>query len=373
MSATALPLARGRGGAFASGPWLFSAGLDVAVFLGSALLALGIVLVVRPLGRLYGDTPEWAWVPSILLVDVAHVYATGFRTYWNPAELRRRPALYTLVPAAGFLILELLYRSGWLFFWRVLAYAAVFHFVRQQYGWVALYRRRAGERGRLGRWIDGAAIYAATIYPLLYWHTHLPRRFWWFLPGDFAVALPAGVDRAAKPLYAAILCAYAARALHLWLRRGCLNPGKHIVVATTAVCWYVGIVSLNSDFAFTITNVLIHGIPYLALIYWFERRELARRPSRAGRWIFGGGPAPYLGIVWLLAYAEELLWDRSTWHDRPWLFGPAWRVGAARAWLIPLLALPQLTHYVLDGFLWRRRDTDAWSPTEAGSGRPSPP
>jgi hypothetical protein len=23
-------------------------------------------------------------------------------------------------------------------------------------------------------------------------------------------------------------------------------------------------------------------------------------------------------------------------------------------WLVPLLALPQSTHYVLDGFIWRR-------------------
>jgi hypothetical protein len=24
-------------------------------------------------------------------------------------------------------------------------------------------------------------------------------------------------------------------------------------------------------------------------------------------------------------------------------------------WLVPLLALPQATHYVLDGFIWRRK------------------
>ena len=62
-----------------------------------------------------------------------------------------------------------------------------------------------------------------------------------------------------------------------------------------------------------------------------------------------------LATVWALAYAEELLWDRMVWHDRPWLFGDA----PDRSWLapilVPLLAVPQLSHYVLDGFLWRRR------------------
>ncbi|UCJ07051.1 hypothetical protein KTO58_25850 [Chitinophaga pendula] len=32
---------------------------------------------------------------------------------------------------------------------------------------------------------------------------------------------------------------------------------------------------------------------------------------------------------------------------------------AGEAWLavvVPLLALPQLTHYILDGFIWKKRD-----------------
>ena len=50
-------------------------------------------------------------------------------------------------------------------FWRVLAYVAVFHFVRQQYGWVALYRRRLGHHSRLDRVLDDAAIYSRDALP----------------------------------------------------------------------------------------------------------------------------------------------------------------------------------------------------------------
>src|SRR5436190_2083765 len=124
-------------------------------------------------------------------------------------------------------------------FWRALAYLAVFHFVRQQYGWVAMYRARAGERGRTGWLIDSAAVYMATLYPLAYWHSHLPRRFWWFLPGDFA-QLPAWVERVAFPFYCLALGAYGVRSLRAWVVRGEGHPGKDIVVATTAVCWYAG-------------------------------------------------------------------------------------------------------------------------------------
>jgi hypothetical protein len=59
--------------------------------------------------------------------------------------------------------------------------------------------------------------------------------------------------------------------------------------------------------------------------------------------------------LWAIAYLEELIWDRAIWHDRSWLFGTGFDAGGTALFLVPLLAVPQLTHYVLDGFLWRRR------------------
>ena len=125
------------------------------------------------------------------------------------------------------------------------------------------------------------------------------------------------------------------------------------MVLTTAVCWYAGIVAFDSDYAFTVTNVVIHGVPYMALVWWYARRRApaAGKPYRLlTRW-----PIVFVATLWALAYAEELLWDRTLWHERAWLFGAAWDVSAWKVFLVPLLALPQMTHYVLDGFIWRRR------------------
>src|SRR5919107_2902092 len=199
-----------------SSRWLFSPRVDVCVFGGSALVSLLLLWVGARAGVLEADSPDWAWVPAVLLVDVAHVYATAFRVYFDAEELKRRAALYLLAPAIAYVLGVALYSEGEALFWRALAYLAVFHFVRQQYGWVALYRARSGERGRLGRAVDAAAVYMATLYPLAYWHANLPRRFWWFLPGDFA-QLPAWVERVAFVLYCAALGAYAVRSAHAWV------------------------------------------------------------------------------------------------------------------------------------------------------------
>jgi hypothetical protein len=352
--------------------WLFSARIDLSVFLGSAILSLLALWIGARAGVLYGDTPDWAWVPAVLMIDVAHVWSTVFRVYLDKDEMRRRPALYWLVPVIGLAIGVALYSEGEVVFWRALAYVAVFHFVRQQYGWVALYRAKAGERDALGGWIDTVAIYAASVYPLIYWHAHLPRRFWWFMTDDFT-AMPLLLARIAAPLYWLAMAAYAVKSLHAWLIKKQRNPGKDIVVVTTAICWYVGIVAYNSDYAFTVTNVVIHGVPYFALIYWYSRRRMEQTGGRGVYRMFARGPLLFLASLWAIAYIEELFWDRGVWQDRSWLFGSAWEIGDLKILLVPLLALPQLTHYVLDGFVWKRKNNPDFALLASGEPTPPPP
>jgi hypothetical protein len=335
--------------------WLFSAPLDLAVFGGTAVIALVLVALAPAMG-IGAESPEWSWITGVLLVDVAHVWSTIFVTYLDPTEWRRRPVLYAVTPIVVYAAGVGLYAWGPGPFWRAIAYLAVFHFVRQQYGWVMLYRARNGERDRMGRWLDGATIYAATLYPLLWWHAQLPRGFAWMRDGDFVtLAIPAGVVRAAAIIYAGLLASYVLRAFVQLVRRESVSWGKHLVVATTAACWYVGIVSTNTDYTFTVTNVFIHGVPYITLVFFYARNAAAEAPRGPAARLLARGVVVFLATLWVIAYVEEMLWDRALWHDRDWLFGGGLDIGSVGAMILaPLLATPQLTHYVLDAFLWRR-------------------
>lgn len=344
-------------GAAGRGPWLVSPAWDLAVFGGSALFAFALLLAGGGTGALGGSVPPWLFLVAVVGVDVAHVWATAFRVYLDPVERRRRAALYLAVPVAAYVAGVLLHSISSGLFWRVLAYLAVLHFVRQQYGWMALYRRRLGSSSRADRVVDDAAIYSATLYPLLYWHTNLPREFSWFIDGDFIPGLPAGAAAALLPLHVAITAVYAARQVQLLATGRPVSAGKNLIVLTTWLTWYVGIVVLDSDYAFTVTNVFVHGIPYLAFVWVYGRARFAgsegtvARVFRPRRW------ALYLSPLLAVAWAEEWLWDRLVWHDHPALFpGPDLAVsGAALALVVPLLALPQATHYVLDAWIWRVR------------------
>jgi hypothetical protein len=333
-------------------PWIGSAGFDGAFILAPGLVVTAVVLCFPGFFASHTVTPA-IWVVLIVGVDVAHVYSTLYRTYLDPAEFRQRRSLYVLAPLLGWLGFAALYSLGPMVFWRALAYLAVFHFVRQQYGFMMLYGR--GER-RFRR-IDQAAIYAATLYPLIWWHTHA-RSFSWFMPGDFIVLSSSWPGDIALVVTLAIAAAYVSKeALGWWCGAG-FNWPRNLLLGVTAVSWWGGIVALNSDLAFTAVNVLAHGLPYMALI-WLYGRNQSREPGVPELRLFSLAFLPvFVGLPILLAYVEEGLWDSLIWADHPALFR-VFRWASViddpdvLVWLVPLLALPQITHYVLDAFIWR--------------------
>jgi len=343
------------------GAWLFSARTDLLAFLGPALLAFALLGVARVLGL--RSTPTWAWIGCVVLVDVAHVHATVFRVYLDRSEVARRPFLYLGTPLVAYAIGATLHLLGGAqLFWRVLAYFAVWHFVRQQAGWVALYRGRFGERAdpsrRVDAFLDTAAIYVATLHPLLVWHTRLPRKFSWFVEGDFLRGLPSFVANVSRPIWLALLVLFVARQVQLALASRAINLMKVVVVLTTFATWWVGIVLCESDYAFTVTNVLPHGIPYFVLVAAYSRKRYGDRtapPAKIASALVQGGFTFALLALFVIALIEEGVWDRFVWHDHETLFGIGNVLGPrALGFLVPLLALPQAVHYALDGAVWKR-------------------
>jgi hypothetical protein len=300
------------------------------------------------------------WAVLIVGVDVAHVYSTLYRTYFDPVEFRQRRTLYVIAPLLGWLAFVGLYSLAAMVFWRALAYLAVFHFVRQQFGFMMIY----GRQERQYRTIDSAAIYAATLYPLIWWHTHA-RHFSWFMDGDFVSVPWPWLAEVALLAYAAILAAYVVKETLLWRQTGRVNVPRNLLLAGTALSWWIGIIALNSDLAFTAVNVLAHGIPYMALI-WLYGRNQARNEDTRPQWrlvpaerLYSVAFVPlFIGLPILFAYLEEGLWDGFVWTEHPTVFGlfsalPTIDRADILVWLVPLLALPQITHYVLDAFIWR--------------------
>ena len=120
----------------------------------------------------------------------------------------------------------------------------------------------------------------------------------------------------------------------------------------TYVSWYVGIVAFQADLIFTLLNVVAHGVPYMALIWIHGEKKTTSKFKFNVR-----GVGIFIGILLLFAYIEEHLWDRIVWNDHPEIFPLFSKLSFQNPFflsvLVAILVLPQVTHYVLDGFIWR--------------------
>lgn len=376
-------------------PWLRSAVWDSVFICAPAFLSAGLALLFKPYMESVEDLPLWAWVSFVLLVDVAHVYATLFRTYFNRQAWQKHSGLLTCLPLFCWIGGALLYAVGPLCFWRALAYLAVFHFVRQQYGFLVLYSRCDSALARRFRHLDHLCIYLATLFPLMFWHTNLPRKFSWFVEGDFFESIPAAASDLVFVLYAVVAGLYLVKELYLLKAGAEFNLPKNLIISGTALSWWVAIVAINSDMSFTMVNVLSHGLPYMALIWHYHHlsnlsltgllpRQTGPEAGQEMPWkeqfqktvsglaqstlkiALNFAPA-FILLLALLAYLEEGLWDGFIWREHLRFFQPFAALPAVAdrnvlALLVPLLSLPQSVHYVLDGFIWRVKDrSSSWS------------
>lgn len=350
-------------------PWIGRPLQDIVFILLPPFLSLLVIALFPEFFQNNRDMPDAGWVILILLVDVAHVYSTLYRTYFDPQALAKQRSLLWTIPFMGFVAGVLLYSLSSLLFWRVLAYVAVFHFVRQQYGFMRVYSRRE-PKNTLSARLDALTVYTATLYPVLYWHLRGPRNFTWFVEGDFVFLKAERLLPVLSVVYWMIVTLYVAKEFFQWIKTKRCNVPKLAVISGTLLSWYFGIVYYNGDLAFTLLNVVSHGIPYMALIWLYGEKQYRKKES--GYWflkvVFSRwGVLLFLGLIFLFAFVEEGLWDLTLWKEHRNIFGTG-------RWLdvqlsdpvlcivVPLLALPQVTHYILDGFIWKvRKEEFKWS------------
>lgn len=332
-------------------PWIHNAKTDWWLILSPPFLILLIIfLFQKQIQELESSYSFYTWLFLIVFVDVAHVYSTLFKTYLVKGQVQKRKLLYWGIPILSWLLGIALFQFGNLTFWSVLALVAVFHFIRQQYGFMRIYARF--EPDNWSKRIDEVAVYAATIYPMLFWFK-TPRAFTWFVSNEFDgfKKLP-DYTGFITGLYVVILIIWISKTVFDAVKNRKLNIPKISLITGTYLSWYFGIVYFNDDLIFTFLNVISHGIPYIALIYIREIKQKDNEQlNRLLIFKSVTGIFLFVGVILAFAFFEEFLWETLVWKEH---FSLNFTISETiLPFLIPLLAVPQLTHYLLDGFIWR--------------------
>jgi len=331
----------------------FDLGWFVVPGLASAIVgaAIGLSSSASP-----ATTGPLLWILGVLFVDVAHVWASLYRTYLDPVARKRHRSRLTLTPLACWLVGFATHLVSPRMFWGLLAYVAVFHFIKQHIGFARLYLR-VERAARFDIDLVSALLWASTLGPVIWWHAHLPRHFAWFMPDDFIAGLPSELGTLALLVQVPLWVVFLARRAPTLRALGGYDMVSWLVLLP-AINWHLGIVVFDDDRVFTITNVFGHGIPYLALVFVTGGRTRVaarlRHTSIGAAWLTV--VLAYYGLLVALAYSEEFLWDRLVWHERAAIFGASAEFVPGRiatAVLVAGLIVPQATHYILDRFIWR--------------------
>lgn len=339
-------------------PWIHKARTDLLFILSPPFVVLLVVILCQQwLQDLEQKYSFYTWLFFVVFIDVAHVYATLFRTYFVREEFIKRKRLLVLLPVTCFLIGIVLFTLGSKVFWVTLAYVAVFHFIRQQYGFMRLYSRYEAKT-KINSAADNLTIYAATVYPMLYWFMSPGRNFTWFMADEFFTYQNMQLLTVITYLYYLILIFYFVKICYTYYKTRYFNIPKNFLVAGTAASWYFGIVYFNNDFIFTVLNIVSHGVPYMALIYLKEIRPVKGAGNRLTKRMKSlQGILFYLVVLLLLALSEEFLWESIVWKEHL-DFAGGLNFETWHFLLVPLLVVPQLTHYVLDGIIWKTKKAE---------------
>jgi hypothetical protein len=329
-----------------SGPWIISAAQDLLWLQGSVLAGVALLVffsLARPL-----DASGGAAQPALLALllwgivfDGTHVAGTYARSYLAH-DARARDGLPVrwswLLLAVGPLVAvaDRLRPGLYPFFLLAALLWAYWHLVRQHWGFVALYRRRAQDPSPAR--LDEAVLWLGCLYPFVrfslgpaYAASGLPQ----LLP---AAALPGA--RVALDVVAA---AGAAGLLAVWFLRGGLRrPGPRHLLMVLVIAFHAAVFArLDNLLAITATLTIFHNLQYHRIV-WQHEAGKGRVPL--------GGLGPYLlaglalGVAW---YVPRLLGAH--------LAGP----GLLRNVLLGLGWGVAFHHYLVDGRIWRLRRAPA--------------
>lgn len=348
------------------GGWIISARQDLLWFQGAALAGLALLGVFLALPPLSGANyaPAHPAVLALLLwgivFDATHVWGMYARTYFSGDAQSRSglpgPAVWGLLLVGPALALadaawftpgpSLVGQAGALFrHFLVFAYLwAFWHLVRQHYGLLVLYRRRAGDSGVP---LDAWFLWIGSLYPYLrfslsdaYLHSGLPH------------PLPASWFDLARGLLdiSFVLALLTLAALRLRQRRVFRFGPKHLFLSIVVGFHLLVFGLLDNLLVITAVLTIFHDLQYHRIVWQYERGR-GRVPM--------GSPARYLA----LGMAFGVFWYGAR------VMGPA--LADSDLLLNLLLGLGwgvAFHHYYVDSRIWKVRRHPAVAATlDAGA------
>ena len=323
------------------GPWA-----DAVFLIGSPAIALAIALLASfdPLTLLR----------AVIVLSPAHLFLVLYRSHGNEAVFRRFPLRFTVVPVALFLAI-FFSNTAFILLFYVTLFWDVHHGYMQTFGIGRIYDAKNGNDPNVGRSLDmalSALLYLGPLCSGVWLLRYVEEVSHFNLVGAlfFAETVPSFAETAHGWLVwpiiglSALFFAFYFYKQRQYAKQGYrMPPQKAALLICTAVVHIWGWYFNPFGMGFFILNVF-HAIQYFALVWWSERKPLAKRLR------LDGNPRG-MGIVLVLMLLPAMLFgivSMSVPRDAAQGLTIAYT-------LLCVNKVLETMHYWWDGFIWSVR------------------
>jgi hypothetical protein len=303
------------------------------------------MVVHSSLIALPAQPPPFYFLFFSLFVDGPHFFSTSYVTYGDSQIFRQLKLLMIATPllilSAGFVFH---YTGHSHYFYMFAAYCAVLHFIRQEFGWMKISSRFEKNAPRWLYHVDVNTSYAMTIIPFL-WYTRKSHLYgYWFRQGDL-FSVPDSFATMALTFYFPIVAIFLLANAYQTYRTRTFNLSKFMVFLNTLFGWYIARVFVKDLYLGIWLVIFHHSIPYLFVVLKHERA------SKKMNWLkdLGKYRIPILYITCFLAYTVYHFLTESEWIRE------MKNQEIMNAMILSFIAIPGLTHFILDAFIWKKK------------------
>jgi tetratricopeptide (TPR) repeat protein len=329
------------------GPWIYGPWLDLIVGCGAwSAPLLGAALLLT-------QTHTHAWVVAFYLLALAfnypHFMATVYRAYHTRADFEKYKIFTLHITLLLILTGIFLHASYRLFPWVFTLYIlwSPWHYTGQNFGLLMMFARRSGAEVTRGERRSIRAAFVASYLMLLAS----------FETGGSTDPLILSLGLAAKYTLPARLVLGAAFAVFLFLgfrrtvqRNGVRSLVAPLTLALTQFIWFVvpTLLELHAQYQVPQTRyssgilAILHSAQYIWITSYYQQREA--RAAGQSRWHMTG----YL--LTLVAGGIALF------IPGPWIVSRVLHYDFTTSFLI-FTAVVNIHHFILDGALWKLRDS----------------
>ncbi len=327
--------------------WIFSAKNDFFLFVFPLLIGLLIAfgLEISDLGPSHlfniGGTHIYAritWIDWLFtaLIDAPHVFSTGYRIFSDPIQLRKQSSLFIGLPLLVIFTLVFAFKTSELWTFRAITYLNIFHLIKQQYGWMRYSEMKSNLIHKMNKRHLSMMIYNFTLVPILLWHFDpaARERVGWIFQNDLLTYPSENIYSILMVCHWTLNGFFIFRLFQHFMKGHSVSMGQLMILGSTWVAWYGGIVLKVSGDETLLLDIL-HVIPYLGLTFFVYKKQIFE--FKKTRFSSFYCPLAALGL-----FGTSLYTFFTSRFD-----------SAFSLVVLSCLAGISVTHYILDGFIWR--------------------